>query len=366
VVPQNTMADEPAPPARPLTVEQVRANRQARATDHVWRDAYNRLQFGRGTEADWERLLPPHEQRRRMALRHRFPIGECVDVDGIASSLTHKGGTNVHHCVERVCLALAAVGLGGMPADGDIERVSNLELPGGYDPLTHEIWMDERWYRALEQFAGDPHRHANKGITFHALVHEHVHVNSPIHRNLRDAGYLDPAQVLIEEACVDSLARRVTERLLGHSIATHAYAPVVQTMTWLSERTGSDVAFAVWCQPTLAARIRRTSDAIAAALRVPAFEPREPSWVRRFRDLVAREHENLFLLIDAPDVLTRAGAELAAAHSRWGMLRLRMIPGDRSDLASIVARVLAQRREKRARALLTRQAHRAGRRASEL
>jgi hypothetical protein len=237
-----------------------------------------------------------------------------------------------------------------MPADGDVHRVENLHLPGGYDPLLHEIWMDERWCRALEEFAADPAGQRLKAIAFHALVHEHIHVNSPINHDLRDLGFLDLAQTLIEEACVDALAWRITERMLGHALPGRACGPSVETLSWLESRTGRDVAFDIWREPTLAARIRLTSDCIAAALRIPPQRWDDPAWLTRLRRLLAHEHGDLFLLLDAPDVVRQTADEIAGSQTRRPLARRLMARGGPQVLAAF-AETLADRRTRRARAL---------------
>jgi hypothetical protein len=281
-----------------------------------------------------------------MSLRALHPVGAGVELFGVTPLASAAAPDRVEECTAYIRHMLAAAGLGGMPVHGDIERVSNLDEPGGYDPLTHEIWMDDRWYRALELFVSDPAAHARKAVTFHALVHEHVHVNSAIHVHLRDRGFLDPAQRFLEEACVETLAQRITERLLGRSFCSPGYRPLVDAMTWLHRRTGRDVAFEVWVQPTLSSRIRATNDAIAAALAVPPPGRGEAAWLTRFRELLARSHDDLFLLLDAPDLFELVTDELRRA-CRPGFA-WRLVRKDRRELCSTFDRALAARRDARA------------------
>jgi hypothetical protein len=302
-----------------LSAEQVRAHRAARAKDAETAGAYRRLQAGRGTDADWQRWLPPAEVARRAALRAAYPLGDGVDTAHLAPYVHHPG-SDLERCSAQVRSALAAAGLGGVPADGDIELVADDRLPGGYDPLVHEIWMHPAWGAALVALARTSPDSSAKATVFHALVHEHVHVSSPIYQHLRDVGFLDPSQRAIEEACVDTLARRVTAQLLGRAISPPNYAPLVETMTWLHARTGRDVAFAAWSQSTLAARLTVMNAAVAEALRIPGETLAEPRWLTMFRGLIRSRAADLHLLLDAPQLLKAAASEVGQPRRTAGVL----------------------------------------------
>jgi hypothetical protein len=265
---------------------------------------------------------------------------------GAITPLRHvTGGSPLVDGIRQICAALAMAGLGGLAAEGQVLVVQDDRMPMGYDPVTHQIWMDERWQRGLEAFLSGAVSEPG-ALAFHALVHEHVHVNSPINGSLHDPGFLDPRQRFLEEACVDALAQRVTERLVGRRFDHPTYGPMVETLEWLSARTRRDVAFLIWREDTLTRRVRRANAAVQEALRLPPRGGREARWLTRFREVLEREHEHLHQLLDAPGLLQQAARAVASPRPA-GRLPFRLPARDRSRLVDEWRGALQARRTRR-------------------